>query len=78
MENIKLKKGYRLLVFYDNNNIDAFVGCISAINEPLEIEPRQYGRCTFYTLDNNNSFVQIIGTRCELEKIRGDIDVKTM
>lgn len=67
-----LQQGYRLLIFYERNGIDVFVGCFSAINEPLEIEQRQFGRSIFFTFDNNGAFIQIIGTRCELEKIRGD------
>ena len=72
MKNFKLQQGYRLSIFYEVKKIDVFVGCFSAINEPLEIEQRQFGRCIFYTFDNNGVFIQIIGTRCQLEKIRGD------
>lgn len=67
-----LEQGKRILVFYESQGIEIFVGCISAITKPIEIEVRKFGRCSFYTFDNGNTFIQLIGTHCQVENIRGD------
>ena len=68
-----LQQGKRLLVFYNQGELETFTGCISATCEPLEIETRQFGRCIFYTFDNNGVFIQIIGTHCQIEDIRKEV-----
>lgn len=69
---MKIKKGYRVLIFYRVSNVSVFTGSISAHSEDIEINISRVGRCSIYAYDTGNSLIQIVGTNTELEKIRGD------